>query len=125
MKMWGQQRVGVRCIAWLDGSRCIGGELSLVDEKLAPVWIERNDEATDTGLNDVSSKRDRVIAESRALCAEVANFKRNERPGNRRGMIRVCRRDDESDITESILDPIVAHRSALALQDKIVEAARS
>jgi hypothetical protein len=94
-----------------------------VDKKLAAVWIKGNDETAPSGLYDISSERNRAIAKPPNLGREIANLKGNKRAGNRCGMIRVCLRDGKSGITDTVLDPIVAHRSALGLQHRIVEAA--
>jgi hypothetical protein len=102
----------------------MGQSLSLVDKKLAAVWIKGNNETADSSLYDISSERNRMIAKPRNLGGQIANLKGYKRAGNRYGMIRVCPRDGESGIPKTVLNPIVAHRGTLSLQHRIVEATR-
>lgn len=95
-----------------------------MDEKLAPVRIESDDEAANRRLNDVAAELNRVAAQPGNLRLEVSNLKRDECPADWSGMPRVRLRDHKGNVAELILEPIVAQCPRLNGQGRAVETAR-
>ena len=89
-----------------------GDSFTLMNKKLASVWIYCNDETTNGCLNDITAELYGVTAQARNLRGEIAYLERDQRASNRSGMSRVRLRDGKRAITKSIFDPVVRHRYA-------------
>ncbi len=102
----------------------MGISLPLVDQELAPVWIHSNDEAADSGLDDVSPEVNRAIPKSRDLGLKPSDLESRERAANRNRMIHVRLGDDKGGITDVILDPLFVARGARSTKNHVKKLAR-
>lgn len=95
-----------------------------MNEELAPVWVKSDNEAADSRLDDLFSKRDRVTPKACYLGLKIRDLKSNQRTTHWCGMIRISWCDRKGGVANDILDPIVADGCSVSAENCVKKLAR-